>query len=147
MQMVSTRITQDGHLVEKKEKMAFRKLFNLASKCEKCLLLIGWISAIIAGMLIPFLFYLFGDVIESYAPDHDPTETREKVRESFFLVLGGGLTMFAAIWLQSYILDHAAWRITAHIKIAYLKAVLQQESAWFDKTNYPEIPSRMNAEC
>ena len=37
--------------------------------------------------------------------------------------------------------------VVRRIKSAYFKAVLEQESAWFDQVNYTELASRISAEC
>ena len=41
----------------------------------------------------------------------------------------------------------AAASIAAKLKTRYLKAVLAQESAWYDQTNYLELASRLTKEC
>lgn len=37
--------------------------------------------------------------------------------------------------------------ISRRVKTAYLEAIVKQESAWYDMTNFTELASRINNEC
>ena len=61
----------------------------------------------------------------------------------------GGLALM--LWLTAYLshsfLTKGSLLVVRRIRKAYLDAVLNQESAWFDMTNYTELATRMSAEC
>lgn len=58
---------------------------------------------------------------------------------SFFVML----TSYGSHYLQ----QKGSLKVVKRIKSAYFKAVLEQESAWFDQVSYTEIASRISAEC
>ena len=60
----------------------------------------------------------------------------------FFMV--GGVGIF--LYLQVMISTKASARIATKVKIAYLKAILNQESAWFDQTNCTELSGKLDNE-
>lgn len=59
-------------------------------------------------------------------------------------ILSAGLTIFSI--LQNYLLLSTQATVAARLKSEYLKQILNQESAWFDQTNYMELASRINVE-
>ena len=145
--MVGNRIKQDGQKAGQDQAVPFGKLIELASKREKCMLCTGWFFACLTGVILPSFIWLIGDVFDSFAPDKDPEETRDKVREMFSIMLGlcAGISISAT--LQSSCLAAASTRIAGRIKTKYLEAILKQESAWFDMINYTELSSRIEKEC
>ena len=58
------------------------------------------------------------------------------------LAAGVAVTSF----LQNYLLMSASATIAARLKTRYLAAVLAQESAWYDQSNYLELSSRLQKE-
>ena len=55
------------------------------------------------------------------------------------------------IWVVTYLyfvmLVILAERIGKKTRVAYLKAILSQEVAWFDSINVTELSSRLSKEC
>ena len=145
--MVENRIKQDGQTAGKDQTVPFGKLIALASGREKCMLFTGWFFASLTGAILPTFIWLIGDVFDSFAPDKDPEETRDKVREMFYIMLALCFGILITATLQSSCLAAASTRITGRIKTKYLEAILRQESAWFDMINYTELSSRLSKEC
>lgn len=120
------------------------KLLESATAVEKIKIYVGWFFACLTGGILPTFFWFIGPVFDSFASDAGMA--REKVRELCmimgFLALGIVITSF----FMNYLLMTAAASVAARMKTTYLKAVLNQESAWFDQANYMELSSRMTRE-
>jgi ATP-binding cassette, subfamily B (MDR/TAP), member 1 len=62
-----------------------------------------------------------------------------------YLIVGG------VMWLSNYLV-FAFWGIVSvktgfYYRMAYLKAILRQEPAWFESFDILELPSRVSKEC
>jgi|LauGreDrversion4_2_1035121.scaffolds.fasta_scaffold141052_1 ABC-type multidrug transport system fused ATPase/permease subunit len=55
------------------------------------------------------------------------------------------------IWVTTYLyftfLVIMSERVGRKTRVAYLKAILQQDISWFDENNATELPSRLTREC
>jgi len=60
----------------------------------------------------------------------------------------GILAVFITVtsFFQNYLLMSTAASVAARMKTEYLKKILNQESAWYDQSNFMELSSRMNRE-
>ena len=79
--------------------VAYSKLYSFASKTDKLMLYFGIISAIIAGMGLPSFIFLLGDVMDSYDPLANRSESLKTIRKitAYFVYIG------IAIWITSYL--------------------------------------------
>lgn len=144
----------EGKGTEAGASVPLMKLFTFASPAEKLKIYLGWFFAAAVGTTLPAFFFFIGDVFDSFTPDFESTksveqqaeEAREKVNDLCIKmgILTAGLIVFSI--LQNYLLLSTQAVIASRLKSQYLKAVLNQESAWFDQTNYMELASRMNVE-
>ena len=60
-----------------KPQVSFGKLLSLATGCEKCTFIIGYIFAAITGACLPLFFFFIGPIFDSFGPNSDPEETRD----------------------------------------------------------------------
>ena len=86
-------------------------------------------------------------MFESFNEGTTKDQTLEKV--GTLVAVMGGLAIM--LWITAYLmhsnLTKGSLLVVRRIKKAYLDAVLKQESAWFDMSNYTELSTRMAAEC
>ncbi|KAL3827731.1 hypothetical protein ACJIZ3_016533 [Penstemon smallii] len=139
----------DGDESQKKEAtntVPFYKLFAFADPMDKLLMIVGSTGAIGNGICLPLMTILFGELIDSFGQNQTTgvVSVVSKVALKFvYLALGCG----AAAFLQV-----ACWMITgerqaARIRNLYLKTILQQDVAFFDKeTNTGEVVGRMSGD-
>ena len=87
---------------------------------------------------------LMGEVIDSFSPDMTPEDTLAYI-EIIFAIMGilAFLVMTFA-YVNSMASTKASAKIATKIKSAYLKAILSQESAWFDQVNANELSGHLD---
>ncbi|XP_073139316.1 ABC transporter B family member 4-like [Henckelia pumila] len=152
LEMKTQERSGEGQSKEAKKKeetthtVPFYKLFAFSDSTDKILMIAGSIGAIGNGLCLPLMTILFGELIDSFG-QNTPTDTVaivSKVALKFvYLALGCG----AAAFLQV-----ACWMITgerqaARIRNLYLKTILQQDVAFFDKeANTGEVVGRMSGD-
>ncbi|XP_059629369.1 ABC transporter B family member 11-like isoform X1 [Cornus florida] len=125
----------------------FFKLFSFADSADVMLMIAGTIGAIANGLSVPLVSILFGDLTNSFGQNQnskDVVSLVSKVSLKFvYLALGSGAASFLQV---------ACWMITgerqaARIRNFYLKTILRQEIAFFDKeTITGEVVGRMSGD-
>ncbi|ERN08603.1 hypothetical protein AMTRI_Chr11g155530 [Amborella trichopoda] len=136
----------EGDDGRKQPSVAFYKLFSFADPVDIILMAVGTISAIANGLSLPLMIVIFGQLINSFGTSNQNNVVHEvsKVSLNFlYLAVGAG----AASLLQV-----ASWMITgerqaARIRGLYLKTILRQDIAFFDKeTSTGEVVGRMSGD-
>ncbi|CAA2979723.1 ABC transporter B family member 11-like [Olea europaea subsp. europaea] len=124
----------------------FYELFTFADSYDKILMIVGTIGAIGNGLCLPLMSILFGELIDSFGQTQTTNivSVVSKVALKFvYLALGCGVAAFLQV---------AFWMITgerqaARIRSLYLKTILRQDVAFFDKeTNTGEVVGRMSGD-
>ncbi|XP_041018970.1 ABC transporter B family member 21-like [Juglans microcarpa x Juglans regia] len=125
----------------------FLKLFSFADSRDVCLMIVGIIGAIGNGLGLPLMTVFFGEMINvlgSNQNNKDVVRVVSKVCLKFvYLAAGIGVAGFLQV---------ACWMITgerqaARIRGLYLKTILRQDVAFFDKeTNTGEVVERMSGD-
>lgn len=129
-----------------KKMVAFSKLYEYATGGEKCMLYTGWLLAGLSGCLLPCMFFFLGPVFDTFTEETEPKEMARKIREICLIIAGIAVVIFISGFFQNWLLMRASTSIASKIKTKYLRAVLNQESAWYDQTNYMELSSRIAKE-
>jgi len=110
------------------------------------MLYIGWFMAAISGSILPCMFYFLGPVFNSFTENTTVDEVADKIQEICIIMAFLALGVFVTTFFQNWLLIKASASIGAKIKTQYLKAILNQESAWYDQTSYLELASRIAKE-
>ena len=129
---VANKVELEGKNASATVDVPTSKLLSLASGGEKCRLYVGWAFAALSGAILPTFFFFMGPVFDSFTVNTTPEEARDAIREVCIIMAGlaGGITITS--FLQNYLLMSTSAMVAAKLKGAYLKAVLGQESGWFD---------------
>ena len=108
--------------------------------------LFGHIFAALMGCVLPVFQIFMADSFDAFG-SQDPEDQLKKI-ERITIIFA---CMAAGIWVFSYfywvLLSQFSARVSNRIKRRYLEAILSQECAWFDQTNYTELSSRIAKEC
>ncbi|KAL0436044.1 UNVERIFIED_CONTAM: ABC transporter B family member 4 [Sesamum radiatum] len=124
----------------------FHKLFAFADSTDKILMIVGTIGAIGNGLSLPLMTILFGDLIDSFGEtqtQHVVSAVSKVALKFVYLAVGCGVAAFLQV---------ACWMITgerqaARIRSLYLRTILRQDVAFFDKeTNTGEVIGRMSGD-
>ncbi|CAN1353143.1 ABC transporter B family member 21 [Linum perenne] len=137
---------------EKKEEetgktVPFHKLFSFADSTDVLLMIFGTIGAVGNGVAMPLMTILFGQLTDSFGQNQnssDVVQVVSKVALKFvYLAIGTGVLAFLQV---------TCWMVTgerqaARIRGLYLKTILRQDIAFFDKeTNTGEVVGRMSGD-
>ncbi|CAN4113601.1 unnamed protein product [Withania somnifera] len=138
---------QDSDKSKQAETVPFYKLFSFADSTDIVLMISGTIGAIGNGVSLPLMTILFGELTDSFGQNQnnkDVLRVVSKVALKFvYLALGCGAAAFlqVACWMIS------GERQASRIRSLYLKTILQQDIAFYDKeTNTGEVVGRMSGD-
>uniref|UniRef100_A0A0E0MUY5 MDR-like ABC transporter n=1 Tax=Oryza rufipogon TaxID=4529 RepID=A0A0E0MUY5_ORYRU len=128
-------------------RVPFHKLFAFADKTDAALMALGTLGAVANGAALPFMTVLFGNLIDAFGGAmgiHDVVNRVSMVSLEFiYLAIASAVASFVQV---------TCWMITgerqaARIRNLYLKTILRQEIAFFDKyTNTGEVVGRMSGD-
>ncbi|PSR89187.1 ABC transporter B family member 21 like [Actinidia chinensis var. chinensis] len=123
------------------------KLFSFADSVDVVLMIVGTIGAVGNGLCLPLMTVLFGELTDSFGQNQntpDVVRVVSKVSLKFvYLALGAGVAacLQVSFWMVT------GERQAARIRGLYLKTIMRQDIAFFDKeTNTGEVVGRMSGD-
>ncbi|XP_061375398.1 ABC transporter B family member 4-like [Gastrolobium bilobum] len=132
---------------QKPDTVPFHKLFSFADSTDILLMTVGTVGAIGTGLSRPLMTLLFGQMIDRFGSNQQNTDIVKEVSKVslkfMYLAVGSGVAAFLQV---------ACWMVTgerqaARIRGLYLKTILRQDVAFFDKeTNTGEVIGRMSGD-
>nr|ASM90199.1 multidrug resistance 5 [Sesuvium portulacastrum] len=132
---------------EKTNKVSFYKLFSFADPTDKALMIIGSLAAVGNGITMPLMALLFGEVIDAFGENQNTNNVIRAISQVslkfVYLAIGVAIAAFLQV---------ACWMVTgerqaARIRNLYLKTILRQDIAFFDKeTTTGEVVGRMSGD-
>ncbi|KAK6937211.1 ABC transporter type 1, transmembrane domain [Dillenia turbinata] len=131
---------------EETKTIPYYKLFSFADSADVVLMIWGTVGAVGNGLCMPLMTILFGQLINSFgqSQNHNVVHEVSKVCVKFvYLAVGAAVAAFLQV---------ACWMVTgerqaARIRNLYLKTILRQDIAFFDKeTNTGEVVGRMSGD-
>ncbi|KAJ6343832.1 hypothetical protein OIU76_005556 [Salix suchowensis] len=132
---------------EKSKSVPFFKLFSFSDSTDFLLMFLGTLGATGNGLAMPVMTLLLGDVIDAFGNNQlskDMTGLVSKVSLKFvYLAVCSGI----AACLQVTCWMVTGERQASRIRSLYLKTILRQDIAFFDKeTNTGEVVGRMSGD-
>ncbi|KAJ8435231.1 hypothetical protein Cgig2_028417 [Carnegiea gigantea] len=128
-------------------KVPFYKLFSFADATDRALMIVGSVGAIGNGVCMPLMAILFGDVIDAFGQNQNTRHVIHVISQVslkfVYLAIGVAIAAFLQV---------ACWMVTgerqaARIRNLYLKTILRQDIAFFDKeANTGEVVGRMSGD-
>ncbi|KAM0748705.1 P-loop containing nucleoside triphosphate hydrolase protein [Meredithblackwellia eburnea MCA 4105] len=148
--------------IDKRSTVSLPKLFRFATPLEIFFNISGLLCAIIAGAAEPLMTVVFGGLTTAFtryataattAASGDPAAVealriardhllREVNKDALYLVYIA-IGKFATTWIYTGAFVFTGEAITRRIREAYLKAVLRQNIAYFDKLGAGEVTTRL----
>ncbi|CAM8897209.1 unnamed protein product [Rhodiola kirilowii] len=132
---------------EKALTVPFYRLFAFADGLDYFLIVVGTIGAVGNGLCMPLMTVVFGDLINAFGQNQDTKEILRAVSKVSLNFVYLALGVFAAAFLQVACWMTTGERQAARIRGLYLKTILRQDVAFFDKeTNTGEVVGRMSGD-
>ncbi|XP_020696968.1 ABC transporter B family member 11 [Dendrobium catenatum] len=139
---------RDGKKEDQETKVVpIYKLFSFSDSTDIILMTLGTAGALANGATMPLLTVIVGSLINTFGEDPDIDQVVHRVSKVclniVYLAIGAGFSSFFQV---------SCWMVTgerqaARIRNSYLKALLKQEIAFFDKEgNTGEIVSRISGD-
>ncbi|XP_061961470.1 ABC transporter B family member 4-like isoform X2 [Populus nigra] len=132
---------------EETKTVPFLKLFSFADSTDILLMILGTIGAVGNGASFQIMSILFGDMLNSFGQNQNNKDVVDLVTKVSLNFVYLGIGSAVAAFLQV-----ACWMVTgerqaARIRGTYLKTILKQDVAFFDKeTNTGEVVGRMSGD-
>ncbi|KAJ1973265.1 hypothetical protein H4R35_004208, partial [Dimargaris xerosporica] len=135
--------------------VSFFGLFQFATKFDYLLLTTGTIGAAVAGVALPLMVIVFGDILQSFAEyglvaKDDPDRAANMLNDAVYDMLQWfgilAASTFAGVYVQIFSFSLSAERQTRRMRELYYEAILRQEIAWFDQVSTGDLTSRISGD-
>ena len=121
--------------------LPFHKLFTYAPCCDRTIVLFGFILAVAGGAVAPVMSLVFGKLIDIF----DPRKTDAEVSAAFLILFWYILAISLILWIAGYFqyafMQHMAEKLSFDLRSRYLRALMNQETAFFEKQQVEALPS------
>ncbi|EEF47170.1 ABC transporter B family member 11 [Ricinus communis] len=132
---------------EKTNSVPFHKLFSFADSVDIVLMIIGTIGALGNGLSMPLMTIFLGDTIDAFGNNQNNQDVVDIVSKVSLKFVYLGIGSSVASFLQVVCWMVTGERQAARIRGLYLKTILRQDIAFFDKeTNTGEVIGRMSGD-
>lgn len=136
---------QEVRQEESSEGVSLFKFFSFLSPYDKVLLIAGTISSLLAGAILPSISLIMGNVASAFTPGgQGATDIISEMNfiASYVILIATCLFIFSYFFFAFW--QHLAENITSDLRQRYLRALLRQEVAFFEKNKVEQIPSQMS---
>ncbi|RHZ65785.1 hypothetical protein Glove_311g54 [Diversispora epigaea] len=131
-------------------KASYWKLYTFATKKDWLLMFIGLVTSGVTGATLPLLTIIFGKMIDYFTRFQLHTigsdEFTSEINHYTLIFLYLGILTFFATYIYMAAWVYTGERITRKIREKYLRAILRQNIAYFDKIGAGEIATRITAD-
>ncbi|KAL5577121.1 hypothetical protein UlMin_018820 [Ulmus minor] len=131
---------------DKDQKISFYKLFLFADRLDVVLMIVGTVAAMANGASQPLMTLIFGQLVNSFGST-EPSQVLDEVSKVAlnFLYLAVGTGIVALLQVSCWMVTGE--RQATRIRGLYLKTILRQDIAFFDKeTTTGEVIGRMSGD-
>ncbi|CAJ0754315.1 23090_t:CDS:2 [Entrophospora sp. SA101] len=131
-------------------KPSYWKLYSFASRKDWCIMIFGLIFSAITGAAAPSMTIIFGQMINSFtdfqAGRISGEDFQKAVNNNTLSFVYLGIAIFVAAYICMTCWVYTGGRITRKIREAYLRALLRQNIAYFDKLGAGEVTTRITSD-
>ena len=125
------------------EMIPFTYFFRFCTVKDKIMLAIGSVSVLLAGGFMPVVALFLGGLLESMGPGVPAYSTFTQISWACKWIMVIGCGELAAGYLYYAMWSHVAANITLDLRVRYVRKLLVQEVAFFEKQNIEELPSQI----
>ncbi|KAL6712231.1 hypothetical protein ACN47E_000108 [Coniothyrium glycines] len=120
---------------------------------DKCLIIVGAIAAIAAGVPFPLVAIVFGQLVDEFntatcnvESGSSSTDTMASITPKILLLVYIAIASFVCVYLHLVCWNLASQRLAQRVRDRYLKNLLRQDMAFFDNLQAGEVSSRLNGD-
>jgi len=124
--------------------IAFHRFFEHNSRRDNVMMAVGTIAAIIAGLFLPSIALIMGSIASNFGDDGlDPADMSEVIANTskWVALVAAVIMIFSYIFFSFW--QCLAENISLNLRKMYLKALLNQEVAYFERMKIEQIPAKM----
>lgn len=127
---------------------AGQKLWSYAQPADRALRAVGFVAAIGAGAALPIMTLVFGQLINVFNSWSLGTISKAEFERQlgqnalYFVYLFAG--KFACVYTHTTVFTISATRMTGGLRLAYVRAILRQEIAYFDTCTPGSVATRIS---
>ena len=131
---------------EKKELTSFSELYRYSTKGQKALMILSSLCAAAVGCVFPLFTIIFGQMLDIL---NDPAQARDASKQAdkisalcvYFMIIAAVSSVCSAI--ENYIPVYVTEHVLARVRHEFMKALLRQDTEWFDTNRGGEATSRL----
>jgi ABC-type multidrug transport system fused ATPase/permease subunit len=121
---------------------------------DKILLCVGLIGSIAAGVPFPLIGIVFGQVVDTFnsaacgddSAAASTSATQSSVNDKILLMVYLAIAIFVLTYTHIVCWNLISQRLAQRVRERYLKSLLRQDIAFFDKLQAGEVSSRLNGD-
>ena len=128
------------------DQIPISKFFTYLSGYDKLLLFIGSLAAIIAGGILPSVSLIMGNVASAFSEGSsgDSGDIISNMSEIASYVIMISVTAFLFSYMFFAFWQHLAENIVTDLRRRYIRALMRQEIAYFEKNKVEELPAQIS---
>lgn len=128
------------------DQIPISKFFTYLSGYDKLLLFIGSLAAIIAGGILPSVSLIMGNVASAFSEgtSGDGGDIISNMSEIASYVIMISVTAFLFSYMFFAFWQHLAENIVTDLRRRYIRALMRQEIAYFEKNKVEELPAQIS---
>ncbi|VDN04600.1 unnamed protein product [Thelazia callipaeda] len=119
--------------------------FRYTNLFDKCIIFVGIFCAVLSGIGQPAIAVISGKITNVLLTQSPESEEFHKSALFFiYLYLCVGIATLIINYIQFICFQSTCFRIVARLQKQYIRAILRQNSAWFDRNKSGELTTRLN---
>ena len=132
---------------KKKKSISFFKLISIQSnKSDIIYFILGIIGSIAAGLSMPLISLLLGDVIDGFDGSIPKEKVPKVIHSAIVNFICAGIGIFAGSFLMVIFWTIIGKRLSNKIKIDYFQTIMKQDQTYFDETNTFEFTTKIQSQ-
>ena len=121
------------------------RFFQYNTSKDNLMLFVGTLGAIIAGLLLPSISLIMGSIAGNFGDSGTTgTDMQDEITKLSKIVGLVSATIFVFSYIFFAFWQHLAENISMNLRKIYLKALLNQEIAYFEHIQIEQIPTQMS---
>ncbi|KAH7727412.1 CRE-PGP-14 protein [Aphelenchoides avenae] len=122
-----------------------RQLFKYGNRLDDFLVVVGLIMAALCGLCQPIFAIVSGKLANTLLIiDTDDPRFYQEGFEAILMFVGVGVFLCVVAFLQFCCFSVACTRIVRRIRVEYLRSIMRQNAAWFEKNHSGALNTKLN---